>query len=231
MINVKEKLLAESQKDYKKFSASLIPNVNNVLGVRLPILRKIAKDIYRTQNWQDYLKLNNDEFMEETMLKGFIIGLIKAEPEEILGFVKDFIPQIDNWAVCDCFCTGLKFTNKNQDLVWDFLQPYLKSDKEYEIRFATVMLLGYFVNEKYILKVLDKIDTIKSEDYYAKMAAAWAVSVCFAKFPQETFEYLQKSNLNDWTFNKSIQKCIESYRVTDKMKDEIRKLKRKQLKR
>jgi len=227
MFSIKERLLAEAQKDYREFSASLIPNIHNVLGVRLPVLRKIAKEIYKTDRWQNFVKSNQSEFMEEIMLRGFIIGLIKDDTEKILGYVRDFIPQINNWSVCDSFCAGLKFTRSNQTRVWNFLMPYLKSGKEYELRFALVMLLDFFIDEKHISKVLSKIDTVKTEAFYAKMAAAWAVSECFAKFPLETFEYLKKSGLSDWIFNKSIQKCIESYRVTDKMKDELRKLKRK----
>lgn len=216
-MNIKERILSEAEKDYKKFSSSLIPNIDNVLGVRLPILRKIAKEIYTSGKWEEFLNCDNCEFMEETMLQGMVIGLVK--PEDILKYIAKFVPKINNWAVCDSFCTGLKFTKKNKKLVWDFIQPYFKSSQEFEIRFAFVMLLDYFIEEEYIDRVLDLIDEFKDERYYSRMAVAWALSVCFVKFPEKTFEYLKKSKLDSWTFNKSLQKIRESYRVSKEMKE------------
>ena len=127
-MDIKAKLLLESEKDYKNFSASLIPNIENVLGVRLPILRKIAKDIYKNGEWKEFVNQQECEFMEEVMLQGMVIGLIKAEPKKILEYVKNFVPKIDNWAVCDSFCNSIKFTNQNKELVWNFLQHYFKSE-------------------------------------------------------------------------------------------------------
>lgn len=216
-MNIKERILSEAEKDYKKFSSSLIPNIDNVLGVRLPILRKIAKEIYTSGKWEEFLNCDNCEFMEETMLQGMVIGLVK--PEDILKYTAKFVPKINNWAVCDSFCTGLKFTKKNKKLVWDFIQPYFKSSHEFEIRFAFVMLLDYFIEEEYIDRVLDLIDEFKDKRYYSRMAVSWALSVCFVKFPEKTFEYLKKSKLDSWTFNKSLQKIRESYRVSKEMKD------------
>lgn len=225
ILKIKKRLLEESEKDYKEFSAGLIPNINNVLGIRLPVLRKIAKAIHLSSYCEEFLKFNDVEFMEERMLQGMVIGLLDYTPENILLYVKDFVPHIDNWSVCDSFCTSLKFVRKNKELVWNFIQPYLVSEKEFEIRFGLVMILGYFVEEKYLARIFEIFDRIDSDDYYAKMAAAWAVSVCFAKFPDETLEYLKHSNLSKWIFNKSIQKCIESYRVTGDMKNQLRKMK------
>ncbi len=226
-MDIKAKLLLESEKDYKNFSASLIPNIDNVLGVRLPTLRKIAKDIYKNGEWKEFVNQQKCEFMEEVMLQGMVIGLIKAEPEKILEYVKNFVPKIDNWAVCDSFCNSLKFTNQNKELVWNFLQPYFKSQKEYDLRFGYVMLLSYFIDEVYIDKVLKLIDNFKDERYYAKMSVAWALSICYIKFPQKTHEYLKKSHLDDWTFNKSIQKVCESFRVEKDIKTMLKCMKRK----
>lgn len=223
-MDIKARLLQEAEMDYKKFSASLIPNIDNVLGVRLPILRKIAKDIYEDDDWHDFLQCDNCEFMEEVMLQGMVIGLVKKEPEEILSYVKIFVPKINNWAVCDSFCMGLKFTKKNKKLVWDFIQPYFKSENEYDIRFGFVMLLSHFVEEEYIDKILALVDKFKDERYYAKMAVTWAVSVCFVKFPDKTFTYLKHSNLDKQTHNKSIQKIRESYRVSKTAKEKLKKL-------
>lgn len=226
-MNIKQQLIKNSEEKYRKFSQSLIPNINNVLGVRLPILRKIAKKIYKSENWQDFLKQNDLEYMEETMLQAMIIGLAKNSPENILKMVKFFIPKIDNWSVCDCFCSGLKFASQNQEIVWDFIQPYFKSEKEFEIRFAYVMLLNYFINENYIDQCLNLIDEFKYTRYYAQMACAWTLSICYIRFPQKTLGYLEKSKLDNWTFNKGIQKIYESLRVDKKTKNMLKCMKRK----
>ena len=139
---VKKRLKEEADEKYRKFSSALIPNISNVAGIRLPVLRKIAKEIYK-KDYKSYLLCKNFDYMEETMLKGMLIGLLKEKPEALLKIIADFVDEIDNWSVCDCFCCGLKFTKDNKDLVWNFIQPYLKSTKEYEIRFGCVMLLSY----------------------------------------------------------------------------------------
>lgn len=225
-MNIKKKLIEEAEKDYKKFTASLIPNINNVLGIRLPKLRTIAKEIYKNQDWKSFLNICNCEFMEETMLQGMVIGLVKDEPENILKLVENFVPKINNWAVCDCFCSGLKFTKKNQESVWKFIQPYLKSNDEFEIRFAYVMMIAHFIDEKYIDYVLEKIDEFKDERYYAKMAVAWALSICYIKFPDKTSKYLKISKLDNWTFNKSIQKICESQRIDKADKENLKLMKK-----
>lgn len=227
MNKIKEEILKKADKDYKKFSASLIPNINNVLGVRLPFLRKLAKDVYLNKNWKEYLKYNDFEFMEEIMLQGMIIGFVKDNPKNILKLVKEFIPKIDNWSVCDSFCSSLKFTKKNKDIVWEFLFPYFYSKEEYEIRFAYVMLLFHFIDNEYIDKVLEKIDLFNDNRYYSQMAVAWALSICFVKFPQKTSSYLKISKLDNWTFNKSIQKIRESLRVDKETKNKLKLMIRK----
>lgn len=225
MQEIKQILLNEAEDGYQRFSAKLIPNVNNVLGVRLPKLRKIAKEIYRTKDWQTFLQ-QDTEFLEETMLQGIVIGLVDQDIESLLNLVKNFVPKIDNWAVCDSFCAGLKYANKYKEEVWTFLQSYLGSEKEYDKRFAFVMLLNYFVDEKFLDKVFEIFDCFKDERYYAKMAVAWALSIYYIKFPEETLHYLKISKLDDWTFNKSIQKICESLRVDKITKESLRKLTR-----
>ena len=226
-MNVKQKLLEKAEEKYRKFSQSLIPNIDNVLGVRLPVLRKIAKEIYKSDNWKDFLKQNDFEYMEEAMLQAMVIGLVKDSPENILVMVKDFVPKINNWSVCDCFCTGLKFAQKNKKLVWDFIQPYFSSKAEYDVRFAYVMLLEYFVEAAYIDGCLKLIDEFKDARYYAQMACAWALSVCYIKFPQKTLLYLKSSKLDNWTFNKGVQKICESLRIDETTKTMLKSLKRR----
>ena len=110
--------------------------------------------------------------------------------------------------------------------MWKFIQKYLKSDKEFKIRFAVVMILDYYIDEEYLKEDFKIFDDIKHEGYYVKMAVAWAISVCLIKYYEDTLEYLKKSKIDNWTYNKAIQKAIESYRISDSQKDFLRKLKK-----
>lgn len=223
-MNIKERLLKEVDTNYKDFNKKLIPNINNILGIRVPVLRKISKEIYKN-NWREFLK-QKTEYFEETMLQAMVIGLIKEEPISILKYIESFIPKIDNWAVCDCFCSSLKFTKNNKELVWNLLQKYLKSNKEYEIRFVLVMLLNYYIEEKYLDKIFNIIENYKYNDYYAHMGAAWLVSICYIKYPEETTKFLLISHIDTKTYNKSIQKIIESTKVDKKIKEKVKNLKK-----
>ncbi|WIV20021.1 DNA alkylation repair protein [Paenibacillus polygoni] len=223
---LKEQLLELSDKEYQRFSSALIPNVNHVIGVRLPVLRKIAKNMAK-ENWKEYFEQTEKEWFEEDMLHGMIIGYYKADIDEILHQVAAFVPKIDNWSVCDSFCSGLKVTLLYKERVWEFLQPYMESEKEYELRFAIVMMLTYYVDDQYLDAVLERLDQIQHEGYYVKMAVAWAISICFIKKPEKTMTYLQSNSLDKVTYNKALQKITESNRVRPEVKKIIRSMKRK----
>jgi len=226
IMTIKEQLLSMADEQYQKFAAALIPNINNVVGVRLPELRKLAKGLARG-DWRSYLGQAECDYFEEIMLQGMVIGYVKTDIEEQLRYVADFVPKIDNWSVCDSFCTGLKFTTTNKERVWEFLQPYLASNQEYDIRFGVVMLLFFYTDEQYISAVLQMLDRVKHEAYYVKMAVAWAVSICYVKLPEPTMNYLQNNSLDDFTYNKALQKITESFRVDQETKKRIRSMKRK----
>lgn len=224
--SIRETLEGMAEPTYQQFSAALLPNVDNLLGVRLPLLRKLAQKIAK-EDWRSYLKSAEACYFEETMLQGMVLGYAKADAEELLFYVGDFVPRIDNWSVCDSFCSGLKFTKNHKELVWNFLQPYLVSTKEYEIRFGVVMLLSFFIEEEYIDPVLLRLNALQHEGYYAKMAVAWALSLCYVNFPETTWGYLQSSQLDTFTYNKALQKITESYRVDAESKIKIRSMRRK----
>ena len=135
--------------------------------------------------------------------------------------------MIDNWAVCDTFCSGLKITLGNRERVWEFLQPYLNSDKEYEIRFGVVMLLHYYVQPEYAVLAFACFNRIRYSGYYVKMAVAWAVSIYYIYLPEITYRYLLKNELDDFTYNKALQKIIESMRVDQETKRKLQGMKRK----
>lgn len=224
--NVRKMLLALADEDYRIFHSKLVPGTENILGVRVPELRKLAKKLVK-EDWREYFEAAPDMYYEEDMLRGFMVGYGRMDIEERLDKVREFLPSIHNWAVCDCFCSTLKFTEKNREKVWEFLQPYFLSDKTYELRFASVMALDYYVLPEYAPAVFRYFDEMKSGDYYVQMAVAWAVSVYYVHLPEMTEAYLRENLLDDFTYNKSIQKICESYRVDKETKVRLRSLKRK----
>lgn len=226
MENIRQKLFEMQDKKYQEFHSGLCPDVNDIIGVRIPELRKLAKQIAK-ENAQEYLELTQKKYYEERMLQGFIIGYMKSDLKESLKYLDQFVPIIDNWAICDCCCSTFKFTNKHPEEVWQYIQKYLISDKEFELRFAIVMMMDYYLTEEYIDKVLKIYDSIHHDGYYVKMAVAWAISVCYIKFPEKTMEFLNNNHLDDFTYNKSLQKMIESYRIDEKTKKRLKDMKRK----
>lgn len=226
MKTIREQLFEMQDKEYQKFHSGLCPNVNNIIGVRIPMLRKMAKQIAK-ESPEKFLNDTKIEYYEEKMLYGFVIGYQKAPLEEKLAYVDKFVPMIDNWAVCDCSCSTLKFVLKEPEAVWNYLQKYIMSDKEFELRFAIIMLMDYYLTSQYVDKVLKIYDQIKHEGYYVKMAVAWAISVCYVKFPQKTMQFLKHNHLDNFTYNKALQKMIESYRIEKEVKQDLRNMKRK----
>jgi len=224
--HIKEQLYELAEEKYRKFTASLTPGIDNIIGVRLPLLRKIAVKIAK-EDWRAYLANASDDTFEEIMLQGMVIGYCKADIEEKFKLISDFLPLINNWAVCDSFCNGLKIANSHKEQVWDFLQPYLRSDREYEIRFGVVMLLGYYVLPEYATLAFARFDRIKHEGYYVKMAVAWAIAEYYTKLPEITLPYLINNDLDKFTYNKALQKITESLKIDKDTKEMIRSLKRK----
>ncbi|MEY8687254.1 DNA alkylation repair protein [Bacteroides sp. AN502(2024)] len=225
--NIRKELQALADSKYQEFHSALVPGVGNILGVRVPQLRILAKEIAKREDWRVFVKATDTQFYEETMLQGMVIGAGKMKLDERMKYVGMFVPRIDNWAVCDIFCGELKATaKKGKETVWQFIQPYLTSPKEFEIRFGIVMLFHY-IDEEHIDALLTYADTFSQEAYYARMAMAWMISFCFIKFPEKTMEYLKQSKLDNWTYNKSLQKTIESLRVDKETKDVLRNMKRR----
>lgn len=218
-MEIRKRLEQEAEEKYRVFSSALIPNIDNVLGVRIPKLNKLVKELYKT-DWKPFLN-QPCIYMEETMLQGMLIA--KTGDFEL---VKQFVPKINNWSVCDKFCNSLKCIKDNKQQVWKFIQPYLKSKKEYNNRFALVIMLEYFIEEDYLAKIFEILNTFNSKKYYAQMAVAWLVSMCFVEFPKETTEFLKTTKLDDWTYNKSIQKIIESLKVDKPTKQKLKLMKR-----
>lgn len=225
--NIKKRLIELQNEEYKKFNQKLCPDTNlKMLGIKIPVLRTIAKEIVK-DNSEEYLKNVKNEYFEEVILEGLVIAYTKMPIEEKLELIKEFIPKIDSWAINDTFCPTLKIKDKEKELVWNFIEPYLKSKKEFEVRFAVIMMLDYYITDEYVNKVIEKLDKVKNEGYYAKMAVAWTLAEIGIKYNEKAMTYLKgQNNLDKFTYNKTLQKMRESYRIAPEQKEELKKMKK-----
>lgn len=225
---VTDRLRALRERANKPFTQGLHPGIENILGLRVPDVRALAKEIAHGQ-WEEYLVRPGDFYMEERMLHGMVLGQIKIDnAEEYLKLVDRFVSQINSWSVCDTFsfAGGRKFVEKHRELVFGHLQHFLRSPNEYEVRFGVVMLMQYFITPDNTDWFMDLMESVTHSGYYVRMAVAWAISVAYVKSPDRVYTRLTTSPLDDWTFNKSLSKITESYRVTPDDKTRIRALRR-----
>ena len=227
---IREELDQLGEESYKQFNQKLIPGTDHVIGVRMPALRKLAKGIAKTDSKQ-YLEEAQTEIdersaHEEIMLYGLVLGYAKMSIEQRMQALDMFVPKIHNWAVCDSCCMGYKFMEKEQEVWFSYLRKYQNSSREFEVRFFIVSLLAHYINEAYIEQVLEILNHTSHEGYYVKMAVAWAISIYFIKFPEPVMPYLEHNHLDDWTYNKALQKITESFRVDQETKTIIRSMKR-----
>lgn len=220
---IRDRIFALADEKYRAFHSSLCPGVDNIIGVRAPVLRTLAKELYAEKGIAVLDEIDED-YYEEVLLKGMIIGQNKAFCPDL---IRNFIPKITNWAVCDAFCAGLKITKKHKEEMMAIIKEALCSEKEFTVRFGVVMLLDYYVEAPYLSYLFSVFDENKRTEYYVEMAVAWAVSICLMKYFDETIAYLKDCKLDDFTFNKALQKGIESYRITPEQKALLRQMKRK----
>jgi len=226
---IRKELIKNSEEKVADFNNKLNPNnKEEILGIRIPILRRMAKELVK-QDWKLYLKQAQTEkqlYMEETLLQGLIIGYCKIDLNEKLELIKQFVPKINNWLINDTFCPTIKIRSKDLQKVWEFILPYLESENEFEVRFAIIMMLDNFIIDGYIDKVICKLDEVKNDGYYAKMAVAWTMAEIGIKYNEKAMTYLKgKHNLDKFTYNKTLQKMRESFRVSKEQKEELQKMK------
>ena len=223
-MKIRDKLFELQDLKYKEFHSGICPNNDNIIGIRVPVLKKLAKDLYKSD--KDILTKIGDKYYEEIMLQGLVIALSTESVDKKLELIEAFVPKIDNWAVCDIFCSSIKIKKNEQEKYYKFLTKYYSSKKEFELRFLLIMLLDHYLVGEYLDDIYSIIKNIKSDKYYVKMAIAWLLSVSYVKYPQYTLSNIDSLQLDNWTYNKTIQKIIESKRVTDKEKDILRKKKK-----
>lgn len=237
--------------DYKKFHSSLVLNSKyEMIGIRLPIMRNIAKAIIKGEvcfgktkedikekckgsmhsndyitNIEQFLKVAKDEYYEEVMIQGLVIAGIKDE-EEFYKYFTNHIKKIDNWALCDTFCNLIKIVRKYEEKYFAEAVKLALDDEEFISRTGLVTILSHFVNQKNIETIINTLNKIKSDKFYINMAEAWLVCELYIKFPKQTMEFLKKNKLNKFTLNKSISKIHDSYRVSKEEKEYLNTLRK-----
>ena len=220
MKEVKEVLISKRDSNYQEFSDNLnLCKGHRSIGVRIPILREYAKVLSKKYPL-DYLINNIDEeYYEEILLKGFIIGNYKnLTYDELVSYIDNHLTKIDDWSMCDTFVASLKITKKYQDRLWNYILKKLNSKKEFEVRFSLVMILNYYLNDDYKDKIYDIIKNIRLEDYYVKMANAWLLSYMFINYFDDTIKFIQNNKIDSWTLRKGITKAIESFKINKEQK-------------
>lgn len=227
---VRKELIKNSEKSIAEFSAKLTPNVESdfILGVRVPTIRKIAKEIIKF-DWKLYLEESKNiknRYEEEILLEGLIIALAKMDFNERLKLIKEFIPKITTWGINDCFCPTIKLKKSELPIMWKFILPYLKSKNEFEVRFAVIMMLDNYIIDDYVDEVISNLDKIKNKQYYAEMAIAWTMAEIGIKYTDKLMHYLEEDcNLDKFTYNKTLQKMRESYRIPNELKEKLKSMK------
>ncbi len=222
---VRRELESMAEVKYREFSAALVPGVERMLGIRLPQLRAFAKRLAAQQGWLEWLEQSlqypdPEEYFEEIMLQGMVIGCAKLEafsPEAAwckrMELTRAFVPKINNWSVCDSFCAGLKRLSADRAALRDFLSPFPRSEHEFETRFGVIMIMDYFLDKEHLAWALENLDAARHPGYYAKMGVAWALSVSYVRFPAETFAYLHSGAPDPETLDMALRKILDSRRV------------------
>jgi 3-methyladenine DNA glycosylase AlkD len=221
---IKKEIENLSDADNKEFFEKLNPTCKPSAGVRIPQLRKLAQKIAK-EDYKWFLENNPLDTFEMESLQAFVIGYVKDDIGTILSYLKDFIPKVHDWSVNDSLCQTFKIARKYQKETWDLLMKFKDSKKEYEVRVVAIMMMSQFLNEEYIDRVIEVLNSLYAKEYYSQMGVAWAVATAMAKFPDQTYKYMvSKDNyLDDWTYNKALQKMKESFRVDNTIVDKIKK--------
>lgn len=222
---IKEELFKLQDKKYADFQSKLIPNISqdSVIGVRTPDLRKLAKKYEKKEDISIFLNILPHQYFDEKQLHAFIISERK-DFDKCIKEINSFLPFLDNWATCDQLSP--KVFKKNKKALLDNIKNWLSSSHTYTIRFAIGMLMQHFLDEDFDLKYPKMVAKIKSEEYYINMMIAWYFATGLAKQYDAIIPFIENNKLDKWTHNKTIQKAVESYRITPEQKTYLKSLKK-----
>lgn len=217
---VRAELFSHEDKQYREFHKKLLKNESvNVIGVRTPVLRSLAKKW--KGEWESF-RAFPDEYYEVTFLKCSIVGMLPFG--EFCGAVDLVVPLLDNWATCDCFTAPCIAKHKEEFL--PFIEKYLADGREFVRRFGLVTLLHYYVEESYLPLIFESVKGADEAEYYVMMAAAWLLAEVLVKFYGEGVKLLEEGCLCKELNNKAIQKARESFRLTPAQKEQLKRFKK-----
>ncbi len=222
-LSIQERLLEMQDEGYRDFHSKLIPNIDpaRVIGVRTPQLRAYAKELHETDAAQTFLSELPHKYYEENNLHAFLIGQMR-QPARVFSHLELFLPHIDNWATCDALRPKVFKRCRPELLTHIFI--WLESEHTYTVRFALEMLMIHFLDESFEPSFLELAAAVQEEDYYVRMMVAWYFATALAEQYESAVPYLEERRLERWTHNKTIQKAIESYRITPEQKSFLRTL-------
>ena len=224
MTEIQELLFTKQDIKYRDFQAPLFPNIDKekMIGVRTPDLKKLAKELYGSETANKFVETLPHEYFDENQLHAFLISLIK-DYETCLKEVDRFLPYIDNWGTCDQLSPKV-FAKHKDELIVD-IKRWIKSKHVYTVRFAIGMLLSLYLDESFKEEYLELVSKVKSDEYYINMMIAWYFATALAKQYKTAIRYIEDKRLDYWVHNKTIQKAVESYRITPEQKDYLKSLK------
>ena len=225
MEKILDELFSLQDEEYREFNSKLIPTVakENVIGIRIPVLRKYEKEIRNSEKAKEFLNSLPHKYTEEYNLHALLLENIKSY-EDTIKALNDFLPFVDNWATCDIM--SIKIFKKYLDILPGQLDIWLNSSHTYTIRFAIKMYMSYYLDENFDVAYMTKISKIQSDEYYVNMMLSWYFATALAKQYKTAIKFLEENKLSQWVHNKTIQKAIESYRITAEQKTYLRTLKR-----
>lgn len=224
------KLLQDnSDEKYKKFNSRIIPDTGKSYGVRLPILKDIAKKIALEEDTTLLRnKLNSSDVYEDKLIEGFITAYSEyPDAREMLWYINRHINRINNWSLCDCFVSSLKkLVLANIEVFYKLANKSVKSKKPWVVRFGLILYVEYFNEQKYLEEILADVENISIDHYYVKMAQAWILAVLYLVNKDRVVQFINVTAIDKWTVNKTCQKIIESRRVSEEEKVFVKSLKR-----
>lgn len=225
--SIQNRLFSLQDEGYRRFQSKLLPTVpqDSIIGVRTPDIRRYAKELFGSQEAQEFLLALPHTYYDENNLHGALLDHI-PDFDAALEAVEAFLPHIDNWATCDMFCP--KVLRKDPEKLLQAIRKWLVSDKVYTLRYGLVRLTFWYLEDPiFSPTILELAASVKHEDYYVQMAVAWFFSMALVKQWDATLPYLTKKKLPLWIHNKAIQKAIESYQLSPERKEFLKTLKRK----
>ena len=214
---IRERLFSHQDLKYRDFHSALMPTVDKdlVIGVRTPELRKLAKKLAKDPEITVFLADLPHKYYEENNLHGMIIEMEK-DFVKCMDMLEDFLPYIDNWATCDLISP--KIFRKYTAQLLEKIKVWIQSDHTYTCRFAMKMLMTWYLDEEFSLEYPEMVAAVDSEEYYVNMMRAWYFATALAKQYESVVPFIENKRLDDWTHNKTIQKSVESFRITPQQK-------------